>query len=166
MRNVESKFRCHDHEGVQTRAMAQGATDEGSIRQRDRFFTVPQGRLKLRHLDGRAELIAYTRENLPVARPSEYAIFTTLSPEALEQVLSKALPAGPALEKRRHLLLCRHTRIHLDDVAGLGRFVEMETLVDELSDEEAQREHAELVAILGLESCERIAVGYVDLLEP
>ena len=46
MRNIESKFRCADHERVASRALEMGARDEGLLRQRDQFFAVPRGRLK------------------------------------------------------------------------------------------------------------------------
>jgi len=63
----------------------------------------------------------------------------------------------------RHLLILRNTRIHLDDVIGLGRFVELETVIGERSDDDAAREHDEVVTALELGGAERIAVGYVDL---
>jgi len=164
MRNVESNFRCTDHDGVRVRAMANGAADQGIIEQRDVFFMVPQGRLKLRYINSHGKLIAYKRDNVAEARPSDYRIFSTDEPQVLEEVLGRALTVVETVEKSRRLLIHRHTRVHLDDVAGLGRFVELETVVGEIEDEDAQKEHAELVALLGLETCERVAVAYVDLL--
>ena len=166
VRNVESKYACPDHELILGRALADGAKDCGFIEQRDVFFDVPQGRLKLRYLQGgHGQLIAYTRDNLPVARPSEYGIFDTAEPQALEEVLDRALSRGTVLEKRRHLLLHRHTRIHLDEVLHLGRFVELETVIDGLRDEAAGSEHEEILEMLDLSRWDRIGVGYVDLLE-
>jgi len=164
MRNIESKFRCSGHDGVRVRAMAGGATDQGIVDQRDVFFRVPQGRLKLRHVNGHGQLIAYVRDNVAEARPSEYRIFTTGEPQALEEVLGSALTLVETVQKRRHVLIHHHTRIHLDEVTGLGRFVELETVVGEIEDEDARREHGELVRLLELEACERVAIGYVDLL--
>jgi predicted adenylyl cyclase CyaB len=82
----------------------------------------------------------------------------------LEAVLSRALARTGTLEKTRRLLIHRNTRIHLDDVAGLGRFVELETVVRDHTDAEAEREHDAIVRSLGLSDAERIAVGYIDLL--
>ena len=50
-RNVELK--AHDPEPARTleRALAAGARDEGLLRQRDTYFTVAHGRLKLREED-------------------------------------------------------------------------------------------------------------------
>jgi adenylate cyclase class IV len=164
MLNIESKFRCAEHAQIVARAMEAGASDQGILNQRDVFFEVPVGRLKLRHMDGRAELISYERDDAPVARPSEYDLFSTTMPGQLEAVLARSLPVGRTVEKKRRLFLHGHTRIHLDDVRGLGQFVELETVVGAIDDRDAESEHSELIRLLGLEGFERISVAYVDLL--
>jgi predicted adenylyl cyclase CyaB len=162
---VESKFRSGDHELVASLALDMGARDEGLMRQRDQFFAVPRGRLKLRTFaDGGSELISYDRVDIPEMRSSDYSLHRTNDGAALAEVLSRALARTGTLEKTRRLLLHRNTRIHLDDVVGLGRFIELETMIHEQTDAEAEREHDEIVQALGLADAERIAVGYVDLL--
>jgi predicted adenylyl cyclase CyaB len=164
VRNIESKFRCIDHEGVVARALEAGAVDEGFLHQHDQFYTVSRGRLKLRTIDGqRSELIAYEREDSAEARASDYGRYATSDPSALADVLERVLLRAGAVEKTRHLLLLRNTRIHLDDVVGLGRFVELETVIGTQSEAEAEAEHREVVRVLGLGGAERIAVAYVDL---
>jgi hypothetical protein len=67
--------------------------------------------------------------------------------------------------KARHLFLLRATRIHLDEVEGLGSFVELETAINQQSEDEA---HSELRAIadgLMIEASALIAVPYAVLLE-
>lgn len=164
VRNIESKFRCLDHEVVAVRALAVGASDEGLLHQVDQFFEVPRGRLKLRTVDGDgSELIAYEREDTPGARASDYARYATSDPTSLGDVLGRVLPRAGAVEKTRHLLILRNTRIHLDDVVGLGRFVELETVIGAQSEAEAEGEHDDVIEVLGLAGAERIAVAYVDL---
>ncbi len=164
MRNIESKFRYTDHELVLVRALEAGARDEGFLHQRDQFYGVSKGRLKLRTIDGAgSELMAYEREDKPEARASEYGRYATSDPTSLADVLERALPRTDVVEKTRHLLLLRHTRIHLDDVLGLGRFVELETVISEQSDDDSVAEHDAVITTLGLGDAERIAVGYVDL---
>jgi adenylate cyclase class IV len=164
MRNIESKFRYADHDVVLARALEAGASDEGFLHQRDQFFGVSKGRLKLRTLDGAAsELIAYDREDRPDARASEYGRYPTSDSTSLADVLERALPRTGVVEKTRHLLLLRNTRIHLDDVVGLGRFIELETVIDKQSQSAAAREHHEVITTLGLGGAERIAVAYLDL---
>ena len=65
-RNVELKARDPDPEATLARALRAGATDHGVIRQRDTYFAVPQGRLKLREEEpGGARLISYRRPRAP-----------------------------------------------------------------------------------------------------
>jgi predicted adenylyl cyclase CyaB len=164
VRNVESKFRCADHERIASRAISLGARDEGFLHQHDQFFSVPRGRLKLRTFkDGQSELISYDRDDIPEARASEYSVHRTSDAATLGDVLSRALARTGTLEKTRHLLIYRMTRVHLDDVVGLGRFVELETVIQDQTEAEATGEHDDVVGALGLADAERIPVGYIDL---
>ena len=61
-RNVELKAHDDDPGRTLERALAAGAQDRGLLRQRDTYFAVPRGRLKLREEEpGGATLIAYER---------------------------------------------------------------------------------------------------------
>lgn len=164
MRQVESKLRWNDHEAVLARALEAGARDEGLLVQRDQFYGVSKGRLKLRTIAGvRSELIAYDREDAAGARASDYGLYPTGDAALLDEVLGRALERSGVLDKTRHLLIFRNTRIHLDDVVGLGRFVELETVIQDQSESDAVAEHDEVITMLGLGDAERIAVGYLDL---
>ena len=166
MRNLEAKFDCDDHSAILSRALEMGASDAGIIEQVDTFFRVPTGRLKLRVEEGRATLIAYMRGDSPEARESEYFVYSTDCPDELLAVLSVSLDAGPVVVKQRHLLLFAHTRIHLDDVAGLGRFVEVETVLDDEVGWDPRQEHLAVVDDLGLDGSGygRVSVAYADML--
>ena len=144
--------------------MDAGASDEGVLLQRDQFYGVSKGRLKLRTIAGAGgELIAYEREDIAAARASEYGLSPTDDAALLDEVLGRALERTGLLEKTRHLLILRNTRIHLDDVVGLGRFVELETAMHQQSENDALAEHDDVITVLGLGDAERIAVGYIDL---
>ena len=163
MRNIESKLAHGDHDAVLTRAMSLGAGDEGFLTQTDYFYEVARGRLKLRVEDGRGTLIAYDREDRPEARESECFVSEVADPESMRTLLDSALDVGPSITKQRHLLLLRHTRIHLDEIADLGRFVELETVLDDTESWNPHEEHAEVVEALGLADAPRLAGAYVDL---
>jgi predicted adenylyl cyclase CyaB len=68
------------------------------------------------------------------------------------------------VRKTRRLYLHRATRIHLDEVDGLGTFVELETVITDQSDREGQAELDEIATALGLRVEDRVAVPYVELL--
>lgn len=173
-RNVELKCRCPDLEAVRRRAEALGARDAGLLVQRDTFFTGPLARLKLRvlhpgsHAAGgageRAELISYERPDREEARTSRYRIAPVERPDELAAVLEHALGACGEVRKQRRLYLLRSTRIHLDEVEGLGSFVELETVLSGQSEEDGRAELSEIAGGLGIEAEERVAVPYVELL--
>ncbi len=70
------------------------------------------------------------------------------------------------VRKTRYLYLAGQTRIHLDDVEGLGRFMELEVVLEEgQSDAEGQKIAEDLMSALGVERDDLIDGAYMDLLE-
>src|SRR5215218_2955268 len=83
-RNVELK--AHDPDPARTleRALAAGAEDRGLVRQRDTYFAVANGRLKLREQEpGGATLISYVRPDAATERVSSYRLVPVSDPGAL-----------------------------------------------------------------------------------
>jgi homotetrameric cytidine deaminase len=166
-RNVEIKTRDADPAATLERALSLGASDEGVLSQRDTYFAGARGRLKLREQDGGSEagarLIAYARPDDDGARTSAYRLAEVGDAAALREALDAALGTTVVVDKRRHLLLYENVRIHLDEVAGLGSFVELEAVAP--ADSDLSGEH-ELVARLreDLALGEPVAVSYSDLL--
>jgi homotetrameric cytidine deaminase len=165
-RNVELKAVDSDPEATLARALAAGARDQGEIVQRDTFFATPRGRLKLREEQpGGAHLIAYERGGEPRAQVSAFRIAPVDRPDELREALTAALGVTRVVEKRRRLLLRDDVRIHLDDVAGLGRFVELEAVGGEDSDLERERAQvAELRAALAIDDGALLSGAYADAL--
>jgi homotetrameric cytidine deaminase len=165
-RNVELKATDPDPEATLERALAVGARDQGVLVQRDTYFGAPRGRLKLREEEpGTAHLIAYERADEAAARTSAYRIAPVEEPAALRDALSASLGVKQVVEKRRRLLLWETVRIHLDDVAGLGRFVELEAVAGGESD--LTREHEQvrmLIDALGIASGSIQTGSYADAL--
>jgi predicted adenylyl cyclase CyaB len=127
---------------------------------------VPRGRLKLREIEGAAaELIQYARPDEPAARASDYVIASIPDPAPLREALARALGVRAVVAKRRTLFLWRRTRIHLDDVEGLGAFLELETVITDQSEADARAEIAEAAAALAIRDQDWLACSYVDLVE-
>jgi predicted adenylyl cyclase CyaB len=162
-RNIEIKCRCNDLVAISARAAALGAEPRGVLVQRDTFFHATNARLKLRELgDGRAELISYRRPDTAEARASDYRRCEV--PRELRGVLDDALGIAGVVEKRRQLWIWQRTRIHLDEVVGLGSFVELETVLGEQSEDDARAELAHVAAELGLDRFPLLPMPYVELL--
>jgi predicted adenylyl cyclase CyaB len=165
--NVEIKARIGDMQ--RTRQIAESISDVPCqmIVQHDVFFCVDRGRLKLRVLDPKmGQLVYYERQNHAGPRASHYQISVTAEPELLERVLSAALGVRGTVDKRRYLYWVGNTRIHLDEVDGLGHFLELEVVLDRGQSEEQGTEAAlALMARLGVSAEDLIDVAYIDLLE-
>ena len=163
--NVEIKARCADLSTAAARALAAGAVDRGVLVQHDTFYRVPAGRLKLRRIGGdRAELIFYHRPDTPAARMSEYQIVPVPDPDAMHALLSTALGAAAEVRKRRRLLLWKNVRIHLDEVEGLGSFIELEAVVGPDADAaESARRLAEMQQVLRIGPGDLVDRAYAEL---
>jgi adenylate cyclase class IV len=164
--NIEIKAPCADLSRKRELAERLAQTTPQTVRQRDTFFPCPNGRLKLRELSpAQGELIFYRRTDAPGPKESNYSIFPTNSPASLRALLTTALGAGTEVRKTRLLYLVGATRIHLDEVAGLGSFVELEVVLDRgQSVEEGEREARELMSALEIDDADLIDCAYADLL--
>lgn len=165
-RNIELKARLRDPAAARARAAALARRPAEVLHQEDTFFRVQRGRLKLREFGtGQGELIAYERADLEGPKESHYQIVETADPAALKRALTATCGVLGVVLKKRELYLVGQTRIHLDEVTGLGAFLELEfVLRDGQAIEEGHREVASLLESLGIEPCDFLAVAYVDLL--
>lgn len=165
--NIEIKAYARDFEEIRRRAGALSDQPVTVIPQEDVFFNTAQGRLKLRFLSrSEGQLIYYTRPDQEGPKRSEYHISLAADPENLKRVLELAYGIRGVVRKTRYLYLVDQTRVHLDDVEGLGQFMELEVVLrDEQSDAEGQRIAEDLMARLGVESGDLIEGAYMDLLE-
>jgi homotetrameric cytidine deaminase len=166
MRNVELKARDPDPARTLALALEAGAEDLGEITQRDTYFSGARERLKLREQEpGESELIAYGRPDETQARVSEYRRVPVGDAQALREALDAGLGTLVVVDKRRRLLLWDGVRIHLDEVDGLGSFLELEAVGPEGSDLSAERDKVErLRGELRVDDGNLVATGYSDLL--
>ena len=166
-RNVELKARDPDPGRSLDVCRALGAEEHGELWQRDTYFTVPVGRLKLREQrPGAAHLIQYNRDDSLEQRESRYRVASVAEPDTMVAVLGTALGVRVVVTKRRRLFLCGPVRVHLDEVKGLGCFLEFEAVAPAGSDLTNERQLvAELRDAFGVSDDRLIATGYADQLE-
>lgn len=142
MRNLEIKLRLSPErlEQLAATVTAAGIPIE-TLAQVDTYFAVAHGRLKLREIapeDGSpaAELIAYQRPDQSGPRWSTYRRLP-LSPDdagSLKQMLTETVGESVVVAKRRRVAIQGRSRIHLDQVEGLGAFLEIETVAGDGDD--------------------------------
>jgi homotetrameric cytidine deaminase len=163
--NLELKARDPNPEVSTARCLSLGAVSAGTLNQRDVYFLAQRGRLKLRTEEhGGSELIAYRRADALEPTDSNYVLAPVTDPEAVLEALDAALGTLVVVLKRRHLFLWEGVRIHLDEVAELGSFVELEAVLPDAGDlETARAKVARLRSELGIDDDALVAVGYADL---
>jgi len=168
-RNIELKARARDLSRMRSLAIELGATSLGVEDQCDTFFTARVGRLKLREIAGKpAYLIGYRRSDNTDACASDYTLVPVPDPVALTQALTATLGVVRIVRKVREILRWHNVRIHLDEVAGLGTFVEFEAVLngagDDGNEQVGHQRLATLAEVLEIRAADRIAVAYADLL--
>ncbi len=165
-RNVELKARDADPARSIEACESLGAESRGVLVQRDTYFHAPQGRLKMREEEGaKPHLISYARPDRAEPRASRYRIVEVERPDQLKAALAESLGVKAVVAKRRQLFLWREVRIHLDQVEGLGSFIELEAVAPPSSDLAPEHQKAqELRAAFEIADEDLIGVSYCDLM--
>lgn len=165
MRNLEAKFRLANLEAARAQAESLGFIYRASFVQRDTFFVTSKGKLKLREQDGGSSLIYYRRDRRNDLELSHYSIVEMTDPSALREMLSAALGMIAQVSKERVLLMRNNIRLHLDDVAQLGTFGEIEVV---LNDGELTERYAPIVekilVALKISTADLIYRSYFELM--
>lgn len=165
-RNIEIKARLDDVAVAYGNAAAAANAGPTYIAQEDVFFNCGNGRLKLRlFADGSGELIFYRRPDQAGPKESFYIRSAAASPRSLLEALALAYGEAGRVKKQRTLFLVGRTRVHLDQVEGLGDFLELEVVLeDDEATEVGVREAHELMQRLGVGADRLIDEAYVDML--
>ena len=167
-RNVEIKAKVTGLDAL--RRIVEDLADSGpmELEQEDTFFACPRGRLKLRRFGGcaEAELIYYERSERSGPRESRCIVHPTADPDGLQEVLSAAFDIRGVVRKRRMVYLVGQTRVHLDQVEGLGEFVELEVVLhpEQRSSDGLTIAH-KLMEKLGISPDQLRDRAYIDLLQ-
>jgi len=165
--NVEIKARCADPEAVLQRLQGVGAVLQGVDRQVDTYFHAASGRLKLRTGNIENSLLHYLREDHAGPRDSHVTLIETRAEEsaALRSLLAAALGIAVEVDKLRHILWIDNVKFHVDEVQGLGAFVEIEAIdrTGELGRACLLTQCEQYLELLGIAETELEATSYSDL---
>jgi len=165
--NIEIKARVRDFASLQKAATRLSDVPCQVIAQVDTFFVCPQGRLKIRDLrPDHGQLVYYRRQDIAGPKHSDYRIFETDNPAGLKSILEEAYGVRGVITKTRYLYMVGQTRIHLDDVQGLGKFMELEVVLQPgQTDFEGPAIAQNLIHELRIEDTDLIEAAYMDLIE-
>ena len=180
--NIELKARLSDLPAARQTARRVATKYVGIERQTDTYFQCPAGRMKLREIvdfgpaeengDGAqlqprrsiAQLISYDRADETEAKESHYQIVEIRDPGRVRE-LKWQMGIRAVVVKQREIFLQDNVRIHLDDVSGLGAFLEFEAVLGRGKNAATGRAQVtRLQEEFGIEPDALIANSYVDLL--
>jgi predicted adenylyl cyclase CyaB len=84
----------------------------------------------------------------------------------VRNILAAALGVRGVVRKRRTLYFAGSTRVHLDEVEGLGDFAELEVVLESGQDAaDGAATALQLMQQLGIGAAQLIDKAYIDLLE-
>ena len=169
MREVEAKIVLRDCallEGVEGRLARLGARLEGEVREVDLYFQHPcrdfaetDEALRLREVDGRCELTYKgPKEGGRVKARLEATVEVSDCSEAKLILEKLGFQPVAVVEKKRRYYTLGSVSVTLDEVKGLGCFVEIE------SKSGSEEEVLEAMKALGLEGFETTTKSYLELL--
>jgi adenylate cyclase class 2 len=111
--NIEIKARCFHPEKVEAFLLANGASFKGLDHQKDTYFNVPSGRLKLRQGNIENSLIFYDRPDRSGPKQSDFLLSPVGDGPAQEKLLEKALGIKVVVEKKRKIFYIDNVKFHI-----------------------------------------------------
>jgi len=160
--NRELKIKIDSFDPLIEKLKSISAKQDSVLLQKDIYYKIPVGLLKLRIENGMKTLIIYNRVETSENRWSDFNLLK-IEDDNTEEFLSKLFVVEEVVEKERRLFWFNNTRIHLDEVKELGNFLELETLVlDGKTD--AEKRFNEIVRLLNLDLSKQIKKSYKNLI--
>ncbi|HUU21246.1 MAG TPA: class IV adenylate cyclase [Phycisphaerae bacterium] len=166
--NVEIKARCSDPDRVRRVLTEHGAAFHGTDRQVDTYFHCAQGRLKLREGNIEYALIHYDRPDHPGPKEAHVTLYHPPRDSALKQVLLRAFGVKVVVEKTREIYFADNVKFHIDDVDGLGGFIEIEAIDADgaLGPDALHAQCRHYMDLFGIDPADLVDASYSDLLLP
>lgn len=164
--NVEIKARCRDASAIREYLLAHGANFMGIDEQTDTYFNTSSGRLKLREGNIENNLIFYRRDDNAGPKNSFFQLVKVDDATGLKEALTNAYGIKVVVQKRREIYYIANVKFHIDEVAELGSFVEIEAgnKLADISEEKLKEQCDHYIKVFGIKQDDFIAISYSDLL--
>lgn len=165
--NVEIKARSSDSRFIRDYLLSKGAEYKGTDHQTDTYFKVPNGRLKLREGNIENNLIFYSRPDQAGPKESVFQLVKVEDAAGLKKALTSANGIKIIVEKKREIYFIANVKFHIDEVPGLGSFVEIEAgniKAPLLGAAELKQQCDDYLDAFGIREEDLVEVSYSDLL--
>jgi predicted adenylyl cyclase CyaB len=164
--NVEIKARCANRQRIHDLLSSQNARFVGEDHQVDTYFLVQNGRLKLREGTIENALIFYERADQAGPKKSAVTMYVCEPNPSLKATLSAALGVKTVVDKRRAIYFLDNVKFHVDEVQGLGSFVEIEAIAlhGERTEAELRGQCQFYLQLLEIQETDLLEQSYSDLM--
>jgi adenylate cyclase, class 2 len=164
--NVEIKAKCGNTSFIRNYLLSDSAEYKGTDEQTDTYFNVANGRLKLREGNIENNLIFYERTNQAGPKNSHFNLIKVEDATGLKDVLTKSVGIKVIVKKRREIYYINNVKFHLDEVPGLGSFIEIEAgnMLADLTQEQLKEQCDFYMREFGIKDADLIDVSYSDML--
>ncbi len=164
--NVEIKARSKQNDRIRSILQSKNADYRGVDHQVDTYFHNDNGRLKLRRGNIEHNLIFYRRPDQAGPKTSEVFLYQPNPGPELYELLKAAYGIWREVKKAREIYFIDNVKFHLDEVEGLGSFVEIEAIDFEgsLGKPYLQKQCDAYISLLEIKEVDLIEESYSDLI--
>jgi adenylate cyclase class 2 len=164
--NYEIKAKSENVEFIRNYLLKNGAKNIGVDFQKDTYFKVPVGRLKLREGNIENSLIFYNREEVQGVKLSHINLVKLSPHSGMDKLLQNANGILTIVSKKREIYFIDNVKFHIDEVMGLGSFIEIEA-IDEtgnISKEKLKKQCEYYIEIFKIQTTNMIEGSYSDMI--
>ena len=164
--NIEVKAKTNHSEFIRDYLKTNKAEFKGTDFQADTYFNVSNGRLKLREGNIENNLIYYNRTNQAGPKSSHFNLVKIEDTKGLKDVLERSCGIKMIVRKKREIYYIDNVKFHIDEVPGLGSFIEIEAgnILAEKTESELLDQCNFYLKELGIKEEDLVSESYSDLL--
>lgn len=163
--NIEIKARTSNPDQIRNILKSLNADFKGIDHQIDTYFKITSGRLKLREGNIENCLIYYQRPNQAGPKQSDVTLFPTEPGSPIKALLTQALGVLAIVDKQREIYFIDNVKFHIDQVLGLGSFVEIEAIAtdDKLTRDQLLDQCGHYQKLLNIQESDLLEESYSDM---
>ena len=163
--NIEIKAKSLELDRIRDLLKSKNADFKGIDHQVDTYFKVNSGRLKLREGNIENHLIYYEREDKSGPKKSLVVLYKYNPDQSLKEILTRSLGVLAVVNKHREIYFIDNVKFHLDNVKGLGYFVEIEAIDEDgsIGSEKLHEQCKYYLRLLNISKEDLLENSYSDL---
>ena len=164
--NIEIKATCENSYYIEKVLAERQAQFIGVDHQIDTYFVTPNGRLKLREGNIENNLIFYERSDQVGPKQSDIILYRSEAVPTLKTLLEKSMGIKVVVDKQRKIFFLENVKFHIDEVKGLGHFVEIEAIDEDgsIGIEKLEEQCRFYMELFEISATDLVAVSYSDLM--